>query len=87
MKCAINYYRANSGLIHWKDEHPEVFPPGLLIWGDKDVYLSKSFLTLSQQHVNNLQILLVSNGNHFVQQDQPVIVNKAMKSFLLEETI
>jgi pimeloyl-ACP methyl ester carboxylesterase len=84
----INYYRANM----WRPPQENntnkatdnTLPHGLLIFGENDKYLHKDFVKLSKECVCNLQTEIISNGNHFVQQDEPATVNKAMRSFLAQ---
>lgn len=59
-------------------------PPGLLIFGENDKYLHPDFMRLSRENVANLQTEVIANGNHYIQQDEPASVNKAMRKFLAQ---
>lgn len=84
----INYYRANiwqpPQKRNSKRATDDTLPHGLLIFGENDKYLHPDFVKLSKESVCNLQTEIISNGNHFVQQDEPAAVNKAMRSFLAQ---
>lgn len=79
---AINYYRAS--LYEKPLQPPKEFlqMPVLIVWGSKDAYLEKEMAPACGKYVNNLCIKFVENASHFVQLDQPAVVNKLMWKFL-----
>jgi len=87
----INYYRAalrrrianpKSQKSQLKKESKEERPPGLYIFGAKDIALDIKGVPLHKELFENLDTIIVPEGNHFVQQDEPKAVNDAMRSFL-----
>jgi pimeloyl-ACP methyl ester carboxylesterase len=89
MTAAVNYYRAAF-------RYPEqpittkpgnIYPPTLpclLIWGDQDAALSVELAQKSKEFCPQLQVQIVPGASHWVQQDAPEIVNKAMENFFNE---
>ncbi|XP_054263181.1 epoxide hydrolase 4-like [Macrosteles quadrilineatus] len=82
----INYYRANF-LLTSRDrlsglgKSPD-FPPGLILFGDRDLYIDKEIQEDTIGLVANSTLVYVKDANHFVQQDDPVTVNHEMRFFL-----
>jgi epoxide hydrolase 4 len=86
LTAAINYYR--RGLLHtggiFKGTGLRVAAPTMLIWGEEDAYLGKELVRGTERFVPNLQVRFIPNCSHWVQQDQPEIVNAYLHSFLME---
>lgn len=57
-------------------------PPGLYIFGAKDLAIEIENVDMHKDRFESLQTVIIHEGNHFIQQDEPDAVNKAMKSFL-----
>lgn len=57
-------------------------PPVLIIWGTEDTALDKGMAKLSQDQCENGRVELVENASHWVQQDQPSVVNGHIRKFL-----
>ncbi|XP_034245152.1 epoxide hydrolase 3-like [Thrips palmi] len=57
-------------------------PPGLFIFGAQDFALDVKCVVMLEFSVENLKTLVVKEAGHFVHQDEPVVVNQAMRSFL-----
>lgn len=79
----INYYRNifNSA----PRRHVEVKSPTLVIWGDADAFLEVGMTEGMQQHISApFSLRIVPGASHWVQQDQPDVVNKLMWTFLKE---
>lgn len=79
----INYYRAN--LTYFPKEGNGKIGDGdggLFIMGQRDKYISQASCILMADFYPKLQVEVVPNANHFVQQDAPHQVNKLMKDFL-----
>lgn len=82
----INYYRANlrassepvSAVIPKDVPHA----PGLFLLGEKDIYISKETGPLMEQKFNNLEFMVAKGVDHFLQQDDPALVNRLMREFL-----
>ena len=81
----INYYRANiipdKELLKRRAE--DVKPPrGLFLFGDQDKYIETEIVDKTKRMVFNLTAEIIKGASHFVQQDEPEAVNKAMREFL-----
>lgn len=61
---------------------PKITMPSLIIWGENDLALSKELPELTREFIDRLEIKYIPNGNHFVQQDKPDDVNKAIEDFV-----
>ncbi|KAK7874508.1 hypothetical protein R5R35_001592 [Gryllus longicercus] len=79
----INYYRANFGSLHKLNSNDGVdLPPGMLIAGEKDDFISQEVLGKAKILVPTCKVEIIKGANHFVQQDDPEAVNKVMRDFL-----
>jgi len=85
MTAALNYYRqlmrapwslaaSNNGLL--------VKAPTLVIWGEQDIALGIELLNGLERWVHNIQIQRIPDSGHWVQQEQPELVNQFMLEFL-----
>ena len=54
----------------------------LLIWGTNDGALSNEMAEMSLEYANNIQLKFVEGASHWVQQDEPSIVNQYLDQFL-----
>ncbi|MDJ0568564.1 MAG: alpha/beta hydrolase, partial [Pleurocapsa sp. MO_192.B19] len=54
----------------------------LMIWGEEDTALGKELTYGTDAYVNNLQLKYIPNCSHWVQQEQPSLVNQYMRDFL-----
>ncbi|KAK3925490.1 Epoxide hydrolase 4 [Frankliniella fusca] len=89
----INYYRAairrritdGSGPKDAKKSENTVKkerPQGLYIFGAKDIAIIIDGVAKHKEFFEPLQTVIIDEGSHFVQQDEPKAVNAAMHSFL-----
>ncbi|WNZ45547.1 alpha/beta hydrolase [Leptolyngbya boryana CZ1] len=80
--AAINYYRNifQAGILEKKWGILEV--PTLMIWGEKDIALGKELTYGTEEYVRNLQIRYIPNCSHWVQQEQPNLVNQYIREFI-----
>ena len=46
--------------------------PSLLIWGDRDAYLTTRTAEWTRRHVADLEIAYIRGASHWVQQDSPI---------------
>ncbi|MEQ8542251.1 MAG: alpha/beta hydrolase [Coleofasciculus sp. D1-CHI-01] len=81
----INYYRnLFPGL--WHQRQWDVLPiPTLMIWGENDTALGKELTYNTKDYVPDLQIRYIPNCSHWVQQEQPQLVNQYMREFLAKD--
>ena len=56
--------------------------PSLLIWGDRDAYLTTRTAEWTRPYVADLEVAYIRGASHWVQQDSPEIVNRHALDFL-----
>ncbi|WP_445637769.1 alpha/beta fold hydrolase [Nostoc sp. DSM 114161] len=85
LTAMLNYYRnifeqrilnPNRGIL-------EV--PTLMIWGENDTALGKELTYDTTAYVRDFQIKYIPNCGHWVQQEEPELVNQYMAEFLKTE--
>jgi pimeloyl-ACP methyl ester carboxylesterase len=87
MTGAINYYRANMNpAIIFSDKtitFPKIKSPTLVIWGEQDTALSKDLTIGMDEFVDApYAIKYIPNCGHWVQLEQPALVNEYILEFL-----
>lgn len=82
LTAALNYYRNafRHGLVERSWNVLEV--PTLMIWGEDDLPLGKELSYGTEQYVRDFQIKYISKCSHWVQQEQPELVNQYIREFL-----
>lgn len=82
LTAALNYYRnvfaqglttTDWGILH---------VPTLMIWGEADTALGKELTYGTEKYVQDFRIRYIPNCSHWVQQEQPQVVNQLMREFL-----
>jgi pimeloyl-ACP methyl ester carboxylesterase len=82
MTAMINYYRALPRARAAFEATPKVETPTLLVWGEEDTALS---IHLVEPHVNwvkDITIERLPGVSHWVQQEAPDRVNRALSLWL-----
>jgi pimeloyl-ACP methyl ester carboxylesterase len=85
LTAALNYYRTaarSSARALGPGATGHVPMPTLLIWGEEDTALGKELTYDMEQYVPNLRIRYIPHCSHWVQQEQPELVNEYMQEFL-----
>lgn len=84
LTAALNYYRqlVRHSQRLYRNRTLRVDAPTLLIWGEHDVALGIELTHNLGAWVPNLQIKYIPDSGHWVQQEQPEQVNRAMQEFL-----
>jgi epoxide hydrolase 4 len=84
LTAMLNYYRANfSSNPAWNNRNWSVLPmPTLLVWGEADRALGKELTYGTELYVANLTVRYLPQCSHWVQQEQPQVVNQHMREFL-----
>lgn len=83
LTAMINYYRNifQTGLLN-----PQIWGaieiPTLMIWGENDAALGKELTYGTEAYVKDLTLKYIANCSHWVQQEQPKLVNQYMRKFL-----
>ncbi|MBN3293683.1 BRDT protein, partial [Polypterus senegalus] len=63
----------------------DVKSPVLLLWGERDAFLEQEMAENSKLYIkNHFRINMISGASHWLQQDQPDIVNTLIWTFLKE---
>ncbi len=85
LPAMINYYRNIFQGIFNSDKSQEwgmLDVPTLMIWGEEDTALGRELTYGTDEYVNDLEIRYIPNCSHWVQQEQPELVNQYMGEFL-----
>jgi epoxide hydrolase 4 len=83
LTAMVNYYRnIFQGLLQDSLKQKELEIPTLMIWGENDAALSKELTYETAKYVKNLTIKYIPNCSHWVQQEQPQLVNQYIREFL-----
>jgi pimeloyl-ACP methyl ester carboxylesterase len=77
----LNYYRNAFGSF-WQQEWSLLQVPTLMIWGEEDKALGKELTYGTEEYVKDFQIRYIPNCSHWVQQEQPALVNEYMREYL-----
>lgn len=82
LTAAINYYRNifQQGIIERSWGVLNI--PTLMIWGENDTALGKELTDGTEQYVRDFRIQYIPNCSHWVQQEQPDLVNQYIREFL-----
>ncbi len=86
LRAALNWYRAYVGLggnlstFFLKRE--KIKTPTMLIWGEKDSFLSSSLVRGTDRYVANLDIRMLPGCSHWVMEEAPHDVNDLLLEFL-----
>jgi pimeloyl-ACP methyl ester carboxylesterase len=56
--------------------------PTLLIWGEQDMVFSKENLTGLNEYIQDLTIVRIADGSHWVIKQQPERVNSLIREFI-----
>lgn len=79
----LNYYRSafnSEGFLNQTWGVLQV--PTLMIWGENDAALGKELTYGTQDLVSDFEIRYIPQCSHWVQQEQPALVNQYMQAFL-----
>lgn len=83
LTAMLNYYRANIFQPELTSREWGVLQvPTLLIWGENDTALGKELTYGTEAYVQDLTVRYIPNCSHWVQQEQPQLVNQYMQEFL-----
>lgn len=84
LSAMLNYYRnIFQGLFDKNQQEWGILEvPTLMIWGENDTALGKELTYGTELYVKDLQTKYIPNCSHWVQQEQPQLVNQYMREFL-----
>jgi pimeloyl-ACP methyl ester carboxylesterase len=82
--AAISYYRQLFLRLprSFKKFETQIQAPTLLIWGEQDIALGIELTTGLERWVNDIQVKRIADSGHWVQQEQPEVVNQYMLDFI-----
>ena len=81
----INYYRcifSMTNLVEASSSVKKFEVPTLIIWGDEDLFLESCMADEHREFVQDLTVKHIPKCSHWVQQDQPELVNQYMREFI-----
>lgn len=91
----VNYYRA-SPLHPPTDDHPgplnlqlnpadfRVRVPTRVIWGESDIALPKTLADGLEDFIDDLKVVRIPEGSHWIIHEQPERINRLIRGFLSE---
>ena len=84
LTAMINYYRANFKIPpdNLAQDGDILDIPTLMIWGEEDRLLGKELTYGTDAYVRDLELKYIPNCSHWVQQEQPTLVNQYIQEFL-----
>jgi pimeloyl-ACP methyl ester carboxylesterase len=81
LTAMLNYYR--NALSNFRQQDWSLLQvPTLMIWGEEDKALGKELSYGTEAYVRDFQIHYIPNCSHWVQQEQPELVNRYIREFL-----
>ena len=83
LTAMLNYYRnifQSEGFLNKQWDRLKV--PTLMIWGENDKALGKELTCGTSEYVETFEIRYISDCSHWVQQEQPALVNQYVRAFL-----
>ena len=81
LTAMLNYYR--NALSNFRQQDWSLLQvPTLMIWGEEDKALGKELSYGTEAYVRDFQIRYIPNCSHWVQQEQPELVNRYIREFL-----
>ncbi|MHC5594958.1 MAG: alpha/beta fold hydrolase [Nostoc sp.] len=85
LTAMLNYYRNVFQQRMLNQNWGILEVPTLMIWGENDTALGKELTYNTATYVKDFQIKYIPNCGHWVQQEQPELVNYYMQKFLKTE--
>ena len=88
----LNYYRANMSegevftCVQQDSMYGVIHVPTMVIWGEKDTALTLGLLNGLEKHVKSLTIKRIPEATHWVQHDEPRLVNRYIWNFICRPT-
>lgn len=91
LTAMINYYRAlvrGGGAGRQRElGFPIIKTPTLMVWGEEDQALGKETTYGTEDYVQDLTLRYLPRVSHWVQQEQPEVVNAMLAAFLNEQPV
>lgn len=80
----INYYRAMVRYMSTLDTSVPLPMPVLMLWGEQDKALGKELTHNTKKYCKDLELIYDPTSGHFIQSDNPELVNKKLLDFFAE---
>ncbi len=87
LTATINYYRNIARGFVDRPYREILEVPTLMIWGENDRALGKELTYGTADYVRDFQIHYVPNCSHWVHQEQPQLVNRYIRDFLVSKAV
>ena len=81
----INWYRATFGVSRSSRRFKPIQPKTLIIWGKKDPHLSYQMASLSLDHCDDGDLVLIDDATHWVQHDKSQQVSQLIINHFREK--
>jgi pimeloyl-ACP methyl ester carboxylesterase/2-polyprenyl-6-methoxyphenol hydroxylase-like FAD-dependent oxidoreductase len=86
LTAALNYYRAVPRVMldtrNDPSRSPRIEAPALVIWGEQDIFLGPELAEPDRSLVPDLRVERLPQASHWVQVDQPELVNDLLLGFI-----
>jgi pimeloyl-ACP methyl ester carboxylesterase len=82
LSAALEYYRQLRRAVPLLSPMRVITAPTLILWGELDPYLGIQMLKGLQRWVTDLRIQRFPTSGHWLNQQEPVAVNEALRAFL-----
>ncbi|MEO8394191.1 MAG: alpha/beta hydrolase [Chloroflexota bacterium] len=82
MNAMLNWYRAMVQRTPPMPADPRVHVPTLIIWGARDVALSREMAQLSVEQCDDARLVMFEQASHWVQHEETHQVNALLADFL-----
>lgn len=86
LTAALNWYRGLASdlprLLQRSESEMQVQAPTMLIWGEQDPVLGVELTYGTERYVPHLRLHYIRDSGHWVQQEQPELVNRYLLDFL-----
>jgi pimeloyl-ACP methyl ester carboxylesterase len=83
LTAMLNYYRNLLQPELFQRQWGKLRIPTLMIWGENDTALGTELTYGTEAYVEDFTIRYIPNCSHWVQQEQPQLVNQYMREFLV----
>jgi pimeloyl-ACP methyl ester carboxylesterase len=87
LTAMLNYYRTIFTNNFLEQKWGILKVPTLLIWGEEDTALGKELTYGTEEYVKDLKVRYIPNCSHWVQQEQPQLVNRYIREFLIPPSL
>jgi pimeloyl-ACP methyl ester carboxylesterase len=76
------YWRAFAGGLRGRWRQHRLIPPTLLLFGERDLYISAAFLPGFESFADDMRLELVADSGHFIVDEKPeLVVERARELF------